>query len=42
MPKKLEEELFREVNKKHPNWSQDRKNAYVYSIMNSIKKKKEE
>jgi hypothetical protein len=33
MPKKLEEDLRREVNSKHPDWSQERKDAYVYGTM---------
>ena len=33
MPKKLEKELKREVEKKHPNWSEKRKDAYVYGTL---------
>lgn len=33
MPKKMEEDLKREVNSKHPNWSQERKDKYVYGTM---------
>lgn len=33
MPKQMEEELKREVNSKHPDWSQERKDAYVYGTM---------
>ena len=33
MPKKMEAELKREVAKKHPNWSKERKDAYVYGTM---------
>ena len=30
MPKKLEKQLKSEVERQHPDWSQDRKDAYVY------------
>lgn len=33
MPKKLERELKQEVEKKHPNWSEKRKDAYVYGTL---------
>ena len=33
MPKKLEQELRAEVEREHPNWSQERKDAYVYGAM---------
>jgi len=38
MPKKIEEKLKREANKK--GLKGDRKNAYVYGTMNKIKKEK--
>lgn len=33
MPEKLERELRREVEQKHPNWSPERKDAYVYGTL---------
>lgn len=33
MPKKLEQQLKREVNKEHPGWTQKHKDAYVYGTM---------
>ena len=33
MPKALETKLRRQVNKKHPNWSKKRKDAYVYGTL---------
>jgi len=33
MPKILEKKLREEVNKKHPNWTEERKNAYVYGTL---------
>lgn len=33
MPKKLERALKREVEEKHPNWSEDKKDAYVYGTL---------
>ena len=33
MPKKMEQALKREVEKKHGNWSQERKDAYVYGTL---------
>lgn len=33
MPKKMEKELKEEVNKKHPEWSQEKKDAYIYGTM---------
>lgn len=33
MPKQMEKDLKREVEKKHPDWSQERKDAYVYGTM---------
>ena len=30
MPEALKKKLREEVNKKHPNWSEERKNAVVY------------
>jgi hypothetical protein len=35
MPKKLEHELREEVERKYPNWSQKRKDAYVYGTLRS-------
>ena len=36
MPKALEQKLKKEVNKKHPNWSEERKNAYVYGTLQKV------
>ena len=36
MPKKEHDRLVREVNKLHPEWSQKRKDAYVYDTLNKI------
>lgn len=33
MPAELERKLQAEVNRKHPDWSQDRKDAYVYGAL---------
>ena len=33
MPKFLEKKLRKEVNEKHPNWSEERKDAYVYGTL---------
>jgi len=33
MPKKLERALKRRVNKKHPDWSKKRKDAYIYGTL---------
>lgn len=33
MPKELENRLKRQVNKKHPEWSQERKDAYCYGVL---------
>jgi hypothetical protein len=33
MPKALERKLKQEVNKKHPNWSEERKNAYIFGVL---------
>jgi len=33
MPAKLERELRAEVNRLHPNWSEERKDAYVYGTL---------
>lgn len=33
MPKQLERELRAKVNRLHPDWSEERKNAYIYSIL---------
>jgi hypothetical protein len=33
MPKALEEQLKRNVNQKHPEWSKERKDAYVYGTL---------
>lgn len=33
MPKKLERQLKRQVNQDHPNWSEERKDAYVYGTL---------
>ena len=33
MPKKLERKLKRQINREHPEWSQDRKDAYVYGTL---------
>jgi hypothetical protein len=33
MPAKLERELWAEVNRLHPDWSEERKNAYVYGTL---------
>ncbi len=33
MPKKLEQKLKRQVAKKHPGWSQERKDAYIYGTL---------
>ena len=40
VPKKLHDKLKREVEKEHPNWSQERKDAYVYGTMNKVERKK--
>jgi len=33
VPAKLERELKAEVNRLHPNWSEERKNAYIYGTL---------
>lgn len=33
MPKKMEEDLKKEVATKYPDWSQERKDRYVYGTM---------
>jgi len=33
MPKELEEDLRARVNREHPNWSQKRKDAYVFGTL---------
>ena len=33
MPEKLERELWVKVNRLHPNWSDERKRAYVYGAL---------
>jgi hypothetical protein len=33
MPQQLERELKAKVNRLHPNWSEERKNAYIYSVL---------
>jgi len=33
MPAKLERELRAEVNRLHPNWSEERKDTYVYGTL---------
>jgi len=33
MPKQMEEDLKREVETKHPDWSKERKDAYVYGVL---------
>ena len=32
----MEQELKREVNKKHPNWSDERKDKYIYGTMHKV------
>lgn len=39
MPKALEEQLKRNVNNRHPEWSKERKDAYVYGTLNKVKRK---
>jgi len=36
MPEALKKKLREEVNKKHPNWSEERKNAYVYGTLQRV------
>lgn len=33
MPAAMERELWAEVNRLHPNWSDERKRAYVYGTL---------
>jgi hypothetical protein len=33
MPKKMERKLRAQVNKSHPSWSKERKDAYVYGTL---------
>jgi len=33
MPEELERKLRYQVNRDHPNWSQERKNAYIYGVL---------
>jgi hypothetical protein len=33
MPKVMERKLRRQVNKEHPGWSDERKDAYVYGTL---------
>ena len=33
MPKELEKKLKRQVEKEHPDWSEKRKNAYIYGTL---------
>lgn len=40
MPKKLHDKLKREVEKKHPDWSKEHKDRYVYGTINKVEKKK--
>ena len=39
MPKALEEQLKRNVNNRHPDWSKERKDAYVYGTLNKVERK---
>lgn len=39
MPKALEEKLKRNVNNRHPEWSKERKDAYVYGTLNKVERK---
>lgn len=36
MPKAVEEQLKRDVNARHPEWSKERKEAYVYSTLRKV------
>lgn len=38
MPKALHAKLKRDVERLHPNWSQERKDAWVYSTLDKIEK----
>jgi len=33
MPKALEQKLKRQVEKKHPGWSEERKDKYIYGTL---------
>lgn len=39
MPKALEEQLKRNVNNRHPDWSKERKDAYVYGTIRKVERK---
>lgn len=39
MPKAQEEQLKRNVNARHPDWSKERKDAYVYGTLNKVKRR---
>lgn len=36
MPKEKERKLRRQVNRDHPDWSQERKDAYVYDTLRKM------
>lgn len=38
MPKALHDKLRRDVNRLHPEWSQERKDAWVYSTLRKIER----
>ncbi len=38
MPKELHAKLKRDVERLHPGWSQERKDAWVYGTLNKIEK----
>jgi len=33
MPEELERKLRAQVNREHPNWSEERKDAYIYGTL---------
>jgi hypothetical protein len=39
MPKEIEEKLREEVNTNHPEWSEEKKNAYIFGTMRQIEEK---
>lgn len=39
MPKAVEEQLKRDVNQKHPEWSKERKEAYVYGTLRRVEQR---
>lgn len=41
MPEEAEQNLRAEVNKNHPDWSEDRKNSYIFGTLQKINAKEQ-